>query len=242
MNNKTKWTIIFGIIIILFISIVTYIFVNKKNKYTPLYNRKDTDIILKNISNNIYGSKSTPIYVINNFLSDSECDDIIFSIKNKLVKSPLTRQDPNDPNFRTSKTGYFSDNNDIHNMINNKIIKTIKIPNNLSEIPQVQKYEVGNEFKAHWDAFDPEVDKSFYDKGQRTWTFMIYLNDVEEGGETYFTKLNERIIPKKGKAVIWCNIKENYDIDRNTMHRGSPVKKGEKYIITKWFKLQKNKL
>ena len=110
----------------------------------------------------------------------------------------------------------------------------------LSELPQVQHYNVGDEFKAHWDFFDPSIDKSFYDNGQRTWTFMVYVTDVEEGGETYFTKLDETIKPQKGRGVIWCNIKENSDMDRNTMHQGKPVVKGEKGIITKWYKLSNN--
>ena len=33
--------------------------------------------------------------------------------------------------------------------------------------------------------------------GQRLWTALCYLNDVEEGGETRFTKLNIAVKPKK---------------------------------------------
>lgn len=250
MDNKIKWTI-FGVFIVITISLIIWLFVNRNNEnivippptktsIKNIYNRKDTDNLLRSISTKIYGTESTPIYIIDNFLSDSECDSIISSVKDNLVASPLTRVDPNDANFRTSKTGYFSNSNTIQNKVNKKILDAIKIPEHLSEIPQAQKYSVGNEFKAHWDAFDKESDRSFYDKGQRTWTFMIYLNDVEEGGETYFPKLKQAVKPKKGTCVVWCNIKENYDIDRDTMHQGTPVKKGEKYIITKWFKLDKN--
>jgi prolyl 4-hydroxylase len=39
--------------------------------------------------------------------------------------------------------------------------------------------------------------------GQRTYTFMIYLNEVKEGGETEFKKLNQSFSPMKGKALIW---------------------------------------
>ena len=42
--------------------------------------------------------------------------------------------------------------------------------------------------------------------GQRTWTTMIYLNDVEEGGETYFKYLNLKIKPKKGLLIGWNNL------------------------------------
>ena len=69
---------------------------------------------------------------------------------------------------------------------------------------------------------------------------MIYLNDVEEGGETEFTKLNVKIKPKRGRAVIWGNMTSDNKVDHNTMHAGLPVIKGEKHIITKWFKKENN--
>ena len=65
---------------------------------------------------------------------------------------------------------------------------------------------------------------------------MIYLNDVEEGGTTYFKYLDINIKPKKGMAVIWNNLNKDGSINPNTEHCGSPVIKGEKYIITKWFR------
>ena len=64
---------------------------------------------------------------------------------------------------------------------------------------------------------------------------MTYLNNVEEGGETHFPELGETIVPKLGRAVIWYNLDKNGDLDRDTLHQGKPIIKGEKYIITKWF-------
>lgn len=231
--------IIFIIILLFAIGMILWGIFYRKSTFT--FSRKNTDKRLRSMATEVLGTPETPIYIFDNFLSESECNDIMHSIKNKLVPSPLTRQDPNDPKFRTSRTAYFS-NNSFHNHINKKMTDMLDIHEyySLEEIPQVQHYNVGDEFKAHWDFFDPKVDKSFYDKGQRTWTFTIYLTDVEDGGETYFTKLKQGIIPKKGRGVIWCNLKENGDMDRNTMHQGSPVKKGEKGIITKWFKLATN--
>ena len=69
---------------------------------------------------------------------------------------------------------------------------------------------------------------------------MIYLNDVLDGGETFFTYLNQKITPKKGTAVIWCNLYSDGTLNRNTKHQGMPVKNGEKWIITKWFRNESN--
>ena len=110
-----------------------------------------------------------------------------------------------------------------------------------SESIQGQVYEAGDEFKYHTDYF--EYGSSCWkthgkDLGQRTWTFMIYLNDVEKGGHTYFKLLNLSIKPEKGMALAWYNLKEDSEIEGNhyTVHAELPVEAGNKYVITKWFK------
>ena len=61
----------------------------------------------------------------------------------------------------------------------------------------------------------------------RSCAFMVYLNDVEEGGETEFLYQSKRIKPEKGKLLIW-------PAHFTHIHRGNPPLSGEKYIITGW--------
>ena len=72
--------------------------------------------------------------------------------------------------------------------------------------------------------------------GQRTWTAMIYLNDVEEGGATWFPQAGVRVAPKRGLLLAWNNMKPDGSPNIGTLHEGTPVVKGVKYIITKWFR------
>ena len=72
--------------------------------------------------------------------------------------------------------------------------------------------------------------------GQRTYTFMCYLNDVEEGGETNFIALNKKFKPKQGTAVIWNNLYRNGIPNPKTLHEACPPVSGDKYVITKWFR------
>lgn len=58
-------------------------------------------------------------------------------------------------------------------------------------------------------------------------TFMMYLNDVEEGGETEFLYLHKRIKPKTGTMLIWPSTYTH-------THRGNPPLSGTKYILTGW--------
>ena len=57
---------------------------------------------------------------------------------------------------------------------------------------------------------------------------MIYLNDVEEGGETEWLYQQLKIKPKKNTAVIWPG-------SFTHLHRGNPPISGTKYILTGWF-------
>lgn len=65
------------------------------------------------------------------------------------------------------------------------------------------------------------------DKAQRITAWMIYLNDVDEGGETEFLYQHKRIEPKAGRLVVWPTAYTH-------IHRGNPPLKGEKYILTSW--------
>ncbi|PMZ61406.1 oxygenase, partial [Pseudomonas sp. FW306-2-11AA] len=74
------------------------------------------------------------------------------------------------------------------------------------ETMQGQRYAVGQHFRAHFDYFNeaqPYWPKMVETGGQRTWTAMIYLNDVEEGGATWFPTIGIRVAPKKGLLLTW---------------------------------------
>ncbi|ETO25077.1 hypothetical protein RFI_12067 [Reticulomyxa filosa] len=75
--------------------------------------------------------------------------------------------------------------------------------------------------------------------GPRILTFFIYLNDVEEGGETAFPHLSLSVKPKKGKAILWPNVpSHDYFVrDDDTHHAAQPVLKGVKYGTNAWIHL-----
>ncbi|MFZ5794160.1 MAG: prolyl hydroxylase family protein [Sphingomonas sp.] len=107
------------------------------------------------------------------------------------------------------------------------------------ETMQGQRYAVGQHFRAHFDYFNeaqPYWPKMVETGGQRTWTAMIYLNDVEEGGATWFPTIGIRVAPKKGLLLTWNNMKPDGDRNTATLHEGMPVVQGTKYIVTKWFR------
>jgi len=70
-----------------------------------------------------------------------------------------------------------------------------------------------------------------YANEARALVFSIYLNDVEDGGETEFLHFSKRVKPKTGRIVIW-------PASFPYLHRGNPPLSGEKYIITSWMMLR----
>jgi len=192
-------------------------------------------------------SDKLEIYEITDFLTKEECTEIIEIINNSELQhsSTISSSDVNNSkvnDYRTSKTCHFSNKNTLITELESRICKTIGINNRCAEQLQGQKYCVGQQFKIHRDYFDKDVlDKTKTIKGQRTWTFMIYLNDMEDddsGGYTSFPYAYTAIKPKAGTAIIWNNFDANKKENVFSSHCGMPILKGEKYILTHWFKDQ----
>ena len=72
---------------------------------------------------------------------------------------------------------------------------------------------------------------SGFNSEPRAFVFSVYLNDVEEGGETEFLHFSKRVKPKTGRIVIW-------PASFPYLHRGNPPLSGEKYILTSWMMLR----
>jgi len=179
------------------------------------------------------------IYSINDFLNKNECEELIRIIKKRLKPSTIaTSGIEEDKNFRTSRTCDLGNlNNPFIKEIDRRICEFIGIDQKFSEMIQGQYYEVGEEFKSHTDFFEKDQMKGFTKRdGQRTYTFMVYLNDVEKGGETEFINLNRTFTPRQGSALTWNNLTREGLGNHNTMHQAHPIKKGSKAVITKWFR------
>jgi prolyl 4-hydroxylase len=196
-------------------------------------------------------TKNFEIYRIDNFLTENECSQIIAEINASELTSSST-YNASKPTERivnierTSKTCYFGGRNALISEVESRMCKTLGINNRHAEQIQGQKYEVGQEFRFHTDYFDPELlkqDRSI--NGQRTWTFMVYLNNVEEGGYTSFPLAFCSSAPKMGTVLVWnnlhsasssLNVNEFGKENPFSSHCGMPIIRGEKYILTKWFK------
>lgn len=87
---------------------------------------------------------------------------------------------------------------------------------------KIQKTCVGGDGYHIWHSETSELHFS-----SRISFFILYLNDVDEGGETEFLYLSKRIKPKQGKLLL---APAHY----THTHRGNPPLTGDKYILTGW--------
>ena len=181
---------------------------------------------------------SAEIYEVENFLSQDECNLLVNEIKSALRPSTIASEGEFDSTYRTSSTCDLGNkNNPFLKEIDRRISDFIGIGASYGETLQGQHYTENQEFKAHTDYFEgSQLLEHDGGRGQRTYTFMIYLNEVEKGGETEFLRLNKTFSPTQGKALIWNNLNEDGTPNENTMHQAHPVEKGKKTIITKWFR------
>jgi prolyl 4-hydroxylase len=94
---------------------------------------------------------------------------------------------------------------------------------------QVLRYRPGQEYRAHFDAIS-ETDN------QRVLTFLIYLNEDFEGGETEFMATGLKVKGRKGDGILFRNADLSGVPDRHSQHAGLPVTAGEKFLASRWIR------
>ncbi|EFJ34981.1 hypothetical protein SELMODRAFT_82355, partial [Selaginella moellendorffii] len=201
--------------------------------------------------------------LVHNFLTDDECDHLIRVAMPLMQKSTVVDSQTGgsrDSRVRTSSGMFLNRGQDrVISEIEDKIAKLTFIPKDHGEGIQVLHYEPGQKYDAHHDFFYDTVNTR--NGGQRIATLLMYLTDVEEGGETVFPKsaknssslpwhnqLSEcgrrgvSVRPKRGDALLFWSMSPDAQLDHSSLHGGCPVIKGDKWSATKWMRVSEYKL
>ncbi|OMF21639.1 2OG-Fe(II) oxygenase [Paenibacillus sp. FSL H8-0548] len=173
------------------------------------------------------------VVVLGNVLSDEECDELITHSREQLQRSKIGG-DHAINQIRTS-SGVFCEENETITRIEKRFSQIMNIPIEHGDGLQVLLYTPGQEYQPHYDFF---AETSRASANNRISTLVMYLNDVEEGGETAFPMLNFSVIPNKGTAVYFEYFYSNHELNDFTLHAGTPVIKGEKWVATMWMRRQ----
>ncbi|PKA58830.1 prolyl 4-hydroxylase [Apostasia shenzhenica] len=202
-------------------------------------------------------------FIYHNFLSKDECEYLIGLAKPRMSKSTVvdsTTGKSKDSRVRTSSGMFLRRGHDkIIQAIEKRIADYTFIPVEHGEGLQVLHYEEGQKYEPHFDYFLDEFNTK--NGGQRIATVLMYLSDVEEGGETVFpsAKVNSSSLPsykdlsdcgkkglsvrpKMGDALLFWSMRPDATLDPSSLHGGCPVIKGHKWSSTKWMHINEYKV
>jgi len=175
-----------------------------------------------------------------NFISDELCEQLKMSAESNFKPSKVYSINGVNEKMvyesRISKTATF--HNIYSQQVSEHVANWTKIPVTYQEKIQVTKYEENGKFDYHHDT-NPK--NRLRQNWSRMITVMIYLNggpnDSLVGGETEFKYINKSIKPEKGKAVLFWSVRpteKGGELIMDSVHRGSVVKRGEKWICNIW--------
>ncbi|CEO97046.1 hypothetical protein PBRA_005650 [Plasmodiophora brassicae] len=208
-------------------------------------------------------STSPRVVRISNFMSSDECDEFIKTAKDNggFQRSVTTDAGVVHPSRTSSNIWLDTAVTPLFEHVSRRMFAIMKIPysvaraRKISESFQLLHYGPAQQYMSHTDWFDVDTEDNAHYlsvlKGyNRFATFFLYLNDVDEGGETAFPLAKGfeydggvdegctkglRVKARAGDAIVFYSMLPDGNLDPQSLHAGCPVLKGEKYAANIWF-------
>ncbi|KAB1211624.1 Prolyl 4-hydroxylase subunit alpha-1 [Morella rubra] len=193
-------------------------------------------------------------FLYKGFLSGEECDHLIKLARDKLEKSMVADNESGKSimsEVRTSSGMFLQKAQDeVVSDVEARIAAWTFLPIENGESIQILHYEHGEKYEPHFDYFHDKANQEL--GGHRVATVLMYLSDVEKGGETIFpnamakmsqpkddagsecAKNGYAVKPRKGDALLFFSLHPDATTDANSLHGSCPVIEGEKWSATKW--------
>lgn len=121
-------------------------------------------------------------------------------------------------------------------LLRQRIANTVGAAVETFERISVFHYQTGQTFADHADYISPSFSAEIRQNGQRPLTFIAYLNDGFEGGETHFLSIDKKLRGGVGDALFWRNVDEAGAPDESTQHAGAPPTRGEKWLLSQFIR------
>lgn len=189
-------------------------------------------------------SKAPRVFVIRKCLPPEICGWLIEESRPRLERAQV--YDPVTGKARTE--GARSNSHLALNVVNSnfaamllreRMAATAGVPPASLEVTTILHYAAGEEFTPHFDFFEaknPVFAQEIAQQGQRIATFLVYLNDDYEGGETDFPRIGLSHRGRKGDGLLFWNVDPSGKPDPLTFHAGRPPARGEKWIVSQWMR------
>jgi prolyl 4-hydroxylase len=174
------------------------------------------------------------IYYVDNFLSPNECKYLISISEKDVAVSKVVDKETGLGVVHPSRTSESCYHGYSIKWLISRVFRLTGVPKENQEPTQVARYVTGQFYKSHQDSLDKEDPET----GQRIATVLMYLNDVNSGGATFFNNINLRVKPKEGSAVIFLPSKIDGTIDYQLLHTAEDAS-DTKWVSQIWLRNKK---
>jgi prolyl 4-hydroxylase len=180
--------------------------------------------------------QSPDVRAFPNLFTAAECAYLIGIAKPLLqpsvVVDPRTGQQVPNPVRTSTAAGFpFIDENPAIHALNRRLAAASGTDVRSGEPLQVLCYAPGEQYHEHSDAL-PGVAPA----QQRILTFLVYLNDDYEGGETSFPSAGIKFRGRTGDGLLFRNASPDGQPDARAVHAGLPVTRGQKLLASRWIR------
>lgn len=188
-------------------------------------------------------SWSPRVFVFHNFISHEDCDHIVRLGEAYVTRSQVVGTTGNSVQHEArSSSGVFLTGSmaedEVVKRVQKRIAEWTQIPESHGEVFYLIRYEVGQQYKPHFDYFSNDANGAPFigASGNRMATVLTYLSTPEEGGETVFPEAQLSVKAVKGDAVLFFSMNPDGTVDPRSLHGGLPVVKGVKWAMTRWIR------
>jgi prolyl 4-hydroxylase len=184
------------------------------------------------------------VRLLPSFLNDEVCDWLIERARPRLVRARVydagSKSDVVSDQRTNSSAGFNLIETDlVQLMVQTKISVASGLPLVNMEGSTVLHYDVGEQIDNHYDFVDPSIPDYEHEvgtRGERVMTFLVYLNDDYEGGETDFPRLGLSHKGRRGEGLYFVNALSSGAPDLRSWHAGRPPARGEKWILSQFIR------
>jgi prolyl 4-hydroxylase len=171
-------------------------------------------------------SSSPRVRLLHDFVTAHEAAELIALAAPGYHRSSTARAGSDDK--RTSNSATLPSTHPVVAALRQRIAFFCGYPEPNLEPLQAVRYLVGEYYKPHHDYYNA---CETWLSGNRHFTFLIYLNEPEAGGETAFPRLNLTVAPRAFTALVFNNCLDNGEPDERTLHEGVAPERGIKYAM-----------
>jgi prolyl 4-hydroxylase len=181
-------------------------------------------------------SEAPEVSLVTGLFTAAECAYLIevatSALQPSVVVDPHTgRQVPNPIRTSSGAAFPFANENPAIHALNRRLAAASGSDVRAGEPLQVLRYAPGEQYHQHSDALPGVAPNQ-----QRVMTFLVYLNEDYDGGETSFPELGVKVRGSTGDGLLFRNASPDGVPDPRSVHAGLPVTRGTKYLASRWIR------